>query len=259
MTNTAPNKLFDLSGNIALITGSGGGLGLFMARGLAAHGAKVILHGRNRQKLEAASRELLEAGLDVVTTKFDVTDAGAIEGGVNAIVQEHGAIDIMVNNAGMQHRGPLEEFPEDAWDKIISTNLKAPWLIAKAVVGDMIRRRKGKIINICSMQSELGRPTITPYATSKGGLKMLTKGMAVEWAKHNIQVNGIGPGYFKTDMTRALYEDPEFDQWLCSRTPSNRWGEPEELIGALVFLASDASSYVNGQILYVDGGLLASV
>lgn len=230
-----------------------------MARGLAGRGARVILHGRNEEKIESAVRELTKDGHDVVSCTFDVTDSQATEEGIEGITGQHGPIDVLVNNAGMQHRSPLEAFPEDAWDNIISTNLKAPWLIARAVVGDMISRRKGKIINICSMQSELGRPTITPYAASKGGLKMLTRGMAVEWAKHNIQVNGIGPGYFKTDMTRALYEDPEFDRWLCSRTPSNRWGEPEELIGALVFLASNASSYVNGQILYVDGGLLASV
>ena len=252
-------NLFGLSGSIALITGSGGGLGLVMARGLASYGAKVILHGRNEEKVKAAAAELTEEGFVVGRCTFDVADSSAVEEGIKAIAGEHGPIDILVNNAGIQHRGPLEEFPEDGWDSIIATNLKAPWLLAKAVAGDMIKMKRGKIINICSIQSELGRPTIAPYAASKGGLKMLTRGMAVEWAKHNIQVNGIGPGYFKTDMTRALHEDPEFDRWLCSRTPSNRWGNPEELIGALVFLASDASSYVNGQILYVDGGLLVSV
>jgi len=259
MTETHTNNIFDISGNIALITGSGGGLGLVMARGLAGFGAKVILHGRNQEKVQSSAKKMAEEGFDVGSCTFDVANSGAIQEGIRKLTEEHGPIDILVNNAGMQHRSPLEEFPEEAWDKVISTNLKAPWLIAKAVAGDMIRRRKGKIINICSIQSELGRPTITPYATSKGGLKMLTRGMAVEWAKHNIQVNGIGPGYFKTDLTRALHEDPEFDRWLCSRTPSNRWGDPEELIGALVFLASDASSYVNGQIVYVDGGLLVSV
>jgi len=252
-------ELFDLSGRIALVTGSGGGLGLVMARGLASYGAKVILHGRNREKVKTAAAELAEEGFVVGSCTFDVANSSAVEEGVKAISKQHGPIDILVNNAGIQQRGPLEEFPEDDWDNIISTNLKAPWLLAKAVAGDMIKMKRGKIINICSIQSELGRPTIAPYAASKGGLKMLTRGMAVEWAKHNTQVNGIGPGYFKTDMTRALYEDPEFDRWLCSRTPSNRWGNPEELIGALVFLASAASSYVNGQIIYVDGGLLVSV
>jgi gluconate 5-dehydrogenase len=252
-------NLFDLSGRIALITGSGGGLGLVMARGLASYGAKVILHGRNKEKVKAAAAELAEEGFVVGSCTFDVASSSVVEEGVKTISRQHGPIDILVNNAGIQQRGPLEEFPEDGWDNIISTNLKAPWLLAKAVAGDMIKMKRGKIINICSIQSELGRPTIAPYAASKGGLKMLTRGMAVEWAKHNIQVNGIGPGYFKTDMTKALYEDPEFDHWLCNRTPSNRWGDPEELIGALVFLASEASSYVNGQIIYVDGGLLVSV
>jgi len=259
MTEMELKELFNLTGKTALITGSGGGLGLVMARGLASYGAKVILHGSNKEKAQGAAARLTEEGFDPGSSIFDVADSAAVTGGVKAISRQYGPIDILVNNAGINHRAPLEEFPEDDWDKIISINLKAPWLVAKAVAGEMIKRKSGKIINICSMQSELGRPTIAPYATSKGGLKMLTRGMAVEWAKHNIQVNGIGPGYFKTELTRALHEDPEFDRWLCSRTPANRWGEPEELIGALLYLASEASSYVNGQILYVDGGLLASV
>ena len=252
-------NLFGLAGKTALVTGSGGGLGLVMARGLASHGAKVILHGRNVDKVKDAAAALVEAGFDVSSCTFDVADADAVEDGVKAITAEHGPIDILVNNAGINLRYPLEELPEDVWDQTMAINLKAPWLMAKAVVGDMIERGSGKIINICSMQSELGRPTITPYAASKGGLKMLTRGMAVEWAKHGIQANGIGPGYFKTDMTKALWQDPEFDAWLCNRTPADRWGNPDELIGALVFLASSASSYVNGQVIYVDGGLLASV
>jgi gluconate 5-dehydrogenase len=251
--------LFDLSGKIALVTGSGGGLGLVMARGLAEHGAKVILHGRDAKKVDEAVATLTRKGLEADGCIFDVADSGAVEQGVAAINGKHGPIDILVNNAGINLRAPLEAFPEHDWDTTIAINLKAPWLMAKAVVGDMIERGSGKIVNICSMQSELGRPTITPYAASKGGLKMLTRGMAVEWAKHNIQVNAIGPGYFKTDMTRPLHEDPEFDAWLRNRTPADRWGEPDELIGALLFLASDASSYVNGQIIYVDGGMLASV
>jgi gluconate 5-dehydrogenase len=251
--------LFDLSGKIALVTGSGGGLGLVMARGLAEHGAKVILHGRDAKKVDEAVATLTRKGLEADGCTFDVADSSAVERGVAAITGKHGPIDILVNNAGINLRAPLEDFPEDGWDELISINLKAPWLVAKAVAGGMIEMQQGKIINICSVQSELGRPTIAPYAASKGGLKMLTRGMAVEWAKHNIQVNGIGPGYFKTELTRALHEDPEFDRWLRGRTPANRWGVPDELIGALVFLASSASSYVNGQIIYVDGGLLASV
>lgn len=251
--------LFDLTGKTALVTGSGGGLGLVMARGLATHGAKVILHGRNAGKLDAAVKKLSGEGFNVHGCVFDVADPVAVKAGVREVTGKYGQIDVLVNNAGINLRHPLEEFPEDDWDKTMAINMKAPWLMAKAVITDMIRRKSGKIINICSMQSELGRPTITPYAASKGGLKMLTRGMAVEWAKHGIQVNGIGPGYFKTAMTRPLWEDPEFDAWLCNRTPADRWGSPEELVGALVFLASDASSYVNGQIIYVDGGLLASV
>ena len=232
---------------------------MVMAQGLASYGAKVILHGRNAEKVGNAASGMAQDGYIVGNCVFDVADSSAVNNAINAVSAEHGAIDILVNNAGVNLRYPLEEFPEDEWNKTMAINLKAPWLVAKAVVGEMIRRKSGKIINICSMQSELGRPTITPYAASKGGLKMLTRGMAVEWAKHNIQVNGIGPGYFKTDMTKALWEDPDFDRWLCSRTPSNRWGNPEELIGALVFLASGASSYVSGQVIYVDGGLLVSV
>jgi gluconate 5-dehydrogenase len=252
-------EMFDLSGKTALVTGSGGGLGLVMARGLAVYGAKVILHGRDTQKVDKAVAKLASEGLDVAGCTFDVADSQAVAEGVRDMAGRHGPVDVLVNNAGINLRHPLEEYPEDEWNTTMAINLKAPWLMAKAVVGDMINKGGGKIINICSMQSELGRPTITPYAASKGGLKMLTRGMAVEWAKHNIQVNGIGPGYFKTDMTKALWQDPKFDAWLCNRTPADRWGDPEELIGALVYLASGASSYVNGQIIYVDGGLLVSV
>lgn len=251
--------LFDLAGKTALVTGSGGGLGLVMARGLAGYGARVILHGRNPVKLDAAVGAMAEAGLEAHGSAFDITDTKAVTQGVEDIAGEHGPIDILVNNAGLQIRAPLEEFPEDGWDDIMATNLKAPWLLARAAVGAMIERGAGKIINVCSVQSELGRPTIAPYTASKGGLKMLTRGMAIEWAKHNIQVNGIGPGYFATELNRALIEDAAFNDWVCKRTPAGRWGEPHELAGAAIFLASAASDYVNGQILYVDGGMLAVV
>jgi gluconate 5-dehydrogenase len=248
---------FDLSGKIALITGSSRGLGLVMARGLSEAGATIILNGRHRSKLESV--ELMQTQRPVHLSLFDVTDENQIQNAVQKIEETIGPIDILVNNAGLNRRFPLESFPLKAWQEIIDTNLKGAFLVSQAVARSMIQRKSGKIINICSMQSELGRETIGPYAASKGGLKMLTRGMATEWGKYNIQVNGLGPGYFKTDMTRKLWENPEFDQWLCQRSPAHRWGHPDELIGPLVFLASDASSYVNGHILYVDGGLLASI
>jgi gluconate 5-dehydrogenase len=190
---------------------------------------------------------------------FDITSAAAVAANVAAIEKEVGPIDILFNNAGIQIRHPLEEFPEEHWDRIIDVNLKSMFLMGKQVAQGMIQRRRGKIINMCSMQSELGRPTITPYAASKGGVKMLVRGMATEWGKYNIQVNGIGPGYFITEMTQKLVDDEKFNAWLCSRTPANRWGDPSELIGAAIFLASKASDYVSGHILYVDGGMLACV
>ena len=190
---------------------------------------------------------------------FDVTDSKEIDKAVKAVIEKYGQIDILVNNAGINLRAPLEEFSDEDWERVIGINLTGAFKVSRAVSKYMIDRKKGKIINIGSMQSELGRPTIAPYAASKGGIKMLTRGMAADWAIQNIQVNGIGPGYFKTEMTKALYEDPEFDQWLCNRTPSNRWGKPEELLGALLYLSTDASNYVNGQMFYVDGGLLATI
>lgn len=253
------SKLFDIAGKVALITGSTGGLGSSFAKGLAENGATIILNGRNAEKLEEQVSGFRQAGYNAHGYVFDVTNSNEISLVVSQITKEVGPIDILVNNAGINLRAPLENYNDDDWDKVIGINLTGAYKVAKAVVQSMIERKSGKIINIGSMQCELGRPTIAPYAASKGGIKMLTKGMAVDWAKYNIQVNGIGPGYFKTDMTKALHEDPVFDTWLCGRTPSNRWGDPEELIGALLFLASPASNYVNGQMLYVDGGLLASV
>jgi len=255
----AVNNIFSIAGKTALVTGATGALGKAFASGLAQHGAKVILSGRNKEKLEAKVQELKNDGFDAYAYVFDVTSSEQVNVAVQEIEQKIGPIDILVNAAGIQVRAPLDKFKDEDWNKIIGVNLTGTYIVAKAVVQSMIKRKSGKIINIGSVQNELGRPTIAPYAASKGGLKMLTKGMAVDWAKYNIQVNGIGPGYFKTEMTRELYENPEFDAWLRSRTPSNRWGNPNELIGALLFLASDASSYINGQMIYVDGGLLASV
>lgn len=251
--------IFNVRGKTALVTGSTGGLGNSLARGLAKHGATVILNGRNREKLSKKVRELSDEGYHVFGYPFDVTDSDQVKDAVARMEREVGAIDILVNNAGITLRAPLETFSEEDWNSVIGVNLTGAFLVAREVVQSMIRHRSGKIINIASVQSELGRPTIAPYTASKGGLKLLTKGMAIDWAKHNIQVNGIGPGYFKTEMTEPLHTDPDFDAWLCSRVPSNRWGDPDELTGALLFLASSASSYVNGHMLYVDGGLLASV
>lgn len=252
-------NLFSVEGKTAIVTGAAGGLGFTFARGLAIHGARVVLNGRNRDKLEHQIEILRQEGLGGYAYPFDVTISDQVNHSVQLIEDEVGPVDILVNNAGINIRAPLEDYSDEDWDRIISTNLTGPYLIAKAVAKHMIKRRNGKIINIGSVQSELGRPSITPYTASKGGIKMLTKGMATEWARYNIQVNGIGPGYFRTEMTRPLYEDPEFDAWLCSRTPGRRWGDPDELLGALLFLCSEASSYVNGHILYVDGGLLSAV
>jgi gluconate 5-dehydrogenase len=253
------SELFDLSGNIALITGSSRGIGFTLAKGLAEAGAVVVLNGRNKERLTKAVTSLKKNGLKVFSTLFDVRDELSIQREVKRIELEIGPIDILVNNAGIQIRGLLEEFEEKKWREIMDTNLTGVFLTTKAVVQGMIRRHTGKIINICSIQSELARPTIAPYTASKGGVKMLTKAMATDWGKYNIQVNGIAPGYFKTRLTKPLFEDETFDTWLRSRTPANRWGEPEELIGAVIFLASRASDYVNGHILFVDGGMSGCV
>ncbi len=252
-------KLFDLSGRLALITGSSKGIGLALAGALGAAGATLVLNARDAKRLEAARAELQGRGLTVHAVPFDVTDADAVHSGVAAIEADIGAIDILVNNAGMQHRAPFAEFPIDAWRKLTATNLDSVFYVGRAVAQRMIERRRGKIINICSVQSELGRPGIAPYAATKGAVKMLTKGMAIDLGRHGIQVNGLGPGYFKTELNQALVADPTFSAWLTGRTPAGRWGEVDELGGAAIFLASDASSFVSGHILYVDGGITASL
>ncbi len=252
-------QLFDLSGKLALITGASRGIGFTLAKGLARAGCEVILNARERQRVDAAVAALRSEGFIAHGAVFDVCDADNIEEKIATIESEIGAIDILINNAGIQIRAPLHEFDSADWRRLLDVNLTGAFLVAKAVVPAMIERRCGKIINICSVQSELARPTIAPYTAAKGGLKNLTKGMATDWGKYNIQANGIAPGYFKTEMTKSLYEDEKFDAWLCARVPANRWGDPEELIGAAIFLASRASDYVNGQILYVDGGLTACV
>jgi len=253
------NPLFDLTGKIALITGSYQGLGLAIARGLAQAGATVVLNGRNEEKLRQAATMLSEEGYKASGCCFDISSTPQIQKSISALEREVGQIDILVNNAGIQRRSPLERFEEAVWREVLETNLTGVFLVTKQVVQGMIDRRSGKIINICSLMCEIGRPTVGAYTAAKGGVKMLTKAMAVEWGKNNIQVNGIGPGYFATEMNRPLKENPQFDSWIRTRTPAGRWGEPEELVGAAVFLSSRASDFVNGQIIYVDGGILAAL
>lgn len=250
---------FDLTGRTALITGSSAGIGFALARGLAQAGATVVLNARSTDKLAQAADVLRGEGHTVHTSAFDVTDGAAVTPAIAAIEADVGAIDILVNNAGMQRRGPLENFEEAQWHELMKTNVDSVFLVGQAVARHMIARRRGKIINICSVQSELGRPNIAPYTASKGAVKMLTKGMAIDWGQHGIQVNGLGPGYFKTELTDALVKNVEFTEWLVGRTPSRRWGDVEDLAGAAVFLASEASNFVNGHILYVDGGVTATL
>ena len=253
------SALFNLSGRTALITGSSKGIGLALARALASAGARVVLNARDAERLARARDGLVQEGFAVEVAVFDVTDAAAVEQAVADIEQRIGAIDILVNNAGMQHRGPFAEFPIDAWYRLSATNIDSVFLVGRAVAQRMITRRSGKIINVCSVQCELARPGIAPYTATKGAVKMLTKGMAVDLGAYGIQVNGLGPGYFKTELTEALVADETFTAWLKTRTPAGRWGEVRELAGAAIFLASDASSFVNGHILYVDGGITAGL
>lgn len=250
---------FRLDGRLALVTGSSAGIGFALARGLAQAGAQVVLNGRNARKLEESLRTLRSEGHAVHMHGFDVTDTAAVNAAIEGIESDVGPIDILVNNAGIQRRNPLHEFKESDWSDIIQTNLDSVFKVSQAVAKGMISRKRGRIINICSVQSELGRPGIAPYMATKGGLKMLTKGMAIDWGPLGLNVNGIGPGYFKTELNEKLVNDEAFSAWLTGRTPSRRWGEVQELAGAAVFLSSDASSFVNGHILYVDGGVTAQL
>lgn len=252
-------SLFSLDGRLALITGSGQGIGLALARGLAEHGASVVLNGRDPTKIDGVVARLRDAGFKAHASVFDVTDSSAVHDDVARIEAEIGAIDILVNNAGIQFRAPLEDFPEEQWERLFKTNVSGAFHAGKAVARHMIPRGKGKIINIGSVQSELARPNIAPYTATKGAIRNLTRGMCADWAKHGLQINAIAPGYFRTEMNQALVDNAEFSAWLEKRTPAGRWGHVGELIGAAVFLASDASSFVNGHTLYVDGGMTASV
>ena len=246
--------LFSLEGRRALITGSSQGIGFALAKGLAVHGAAVVLNGRDPGKIEVAAAELSAVGHRVSTAIFDVTSAEAVRTGIETIEGE-GPIDILINNAGMQFRTPLEDFPVDRWEQLLTTNISSVFYVGQAVARHMINRGRGKIINIASVQSELARPGIAPYTATKGAVKNLTRGMCADWAKHGLQINAIAPGYFKTPLNQALVDSAEFSAWLEKRTPAARWGNVDELVGAAVFLSSEASSFVNGHTLYVDGGI----
>ena len=250
-------NLFDLTGRTALVTGSSRGLGRAFADGLAAAGARVILNGVNAERLDAAVAEMRDAGHDVLTAAFDVTDEPAVTAAFERFDAEGIHVGILVNNAGIQFRCPMLDLGTDDWRRVIDTNLTAAFICGREAARRMVPRGAGKIINIGSLTSELARATIAPYTVAKGGIKMLTKSMAAEWGEHGIQANAIGPGYMMTDMNEALISNPQFDAWVKARTPARRWGKPEELAGTAIFLASAASDYVSGQIIYADGGMIS--
>jgi len=249
--------LFNLTGRTALITGSSRGLGRAFADGLAKAGARVVLNGTDPARLERAAEDMRVVGFDVLTAAFDVTDEAAVVAAFARFDAEGIAIDILVNNAGIQFRKPMLELATADWQRVIDTNLTAAFIVGREAARRMVARGNGKIINIGSLTSELARATVAPYTVAKGGIKMLTKAMAAEWGEHGVQANAIGPGYMVTDMNEALIQNPTFDAWVKGRTPARRWGKPEELAGTCIYLASAASDYVNGQIIYADGGMIS--
>ncbi len=249
------HPLFDLTGKTALITGSSQGIGQSLAEGLASAGAAIVMNGRNVDNLAAAADALRKTGATVHELPFDVTDHAAIRAAVDSFEKTTGPIDILINNAGMQHRSPLEDFPPEMFEKLMRTNVTSVFSVGQATARHMIKRGRGKIINIASVQTALARPGIAPYTASKGAVANLTKGMATDWAPKGLQVNAIAPGYFDTPLNAALVADKEFTAWIGKRTPAGRWGQLPELRGAAIFLASEASSYINGQTLFVDGGM----
>lgn len=253
-------KLFDLTGKTALITGATHGLGMAMAKGLGDAGAKLIINGHTPSKMEAAIQHYQETGYDASPALFDVTKEKEVQEAVEKIEAEHGPIDILVNNAGIIKRTPLVDMEVEDFKQVLEVDLVSPFIMAKTIVPGMINRGYGKVINICSMMSELGRDTVGAYAAAKGGLKMLTQNMATEWARFNIQTNGIGPGYFATEQTAPIrVAGNPLHEFIQERTPAGKWGDPDQLRGAAVFLASAASDFVNGHVLYVDGGILATI
>lgn len=253
-------NLFDLTGKRALITGGTHGLGMAMALGLASAGAELIINGHSPGKMENALAEYRKKGAKVSGYLFNVTNETEVQKAIETIEKEQGPIDILINNAAIIKRIPIVDMAVEDFREVIDVDLVGPFIVSKHVVRNMIRRKAGKVINICSMMSELGRDTVSAYASAKGGLKMLTRNMATEWARHNIQVNGIGPGYFATEQTAPLRTPGHpFNDFIIQRTPSNRWGDPQDLMGTTIFLASRASDFVNGQIIFVDGGILATI
>jgi len=251
------DRLFGLPGAVALVTGSSAGIGAALARGLAEAGARVVVNGRTPATVAAAVDRLRSGGAEAHAAVFDATEPAEVKAAVARIEAEVGPIEVLVNNAGIQRRGPLEDYPEETWRELMRANLDSVFFVSQAAARFMIARGRGRIINIASVQSELARLNIAPYTASKGGVKMLTKGMATDWGRYGLRVNAIAPGYFKTELNRALVEDEKFSAWLKARTPMGRWGDVEELVGAAIFLASEASSFVNGHVLYVDGGITA--
>lgn len=252
---------FDLTGRSALVTGSSRGIGLALAHGLLQANATLIVHGRDAERVEATT-ELLRSryGADRITGRaFDVTDDAAVEAAISEIEGELGPIDILVNNAGIQHREPMLDVPLADWNRVIDTNLTAAFLVGRAVARHMIPRGRGRIVNICSVQTDLARPTIGAYTAAKGALRNLTKAMTAEWAPHGIRTNGVAPGYIRTELTQSLIDDEKFNAWVLGRTPAGRWGEPEDISGAVVWLSSPASDFVSGQVVFVDGGMTAVV
>jgi len=248
---------FDLTDRLVLVTGSTRGIGHALAAGLVEAGARVVVNGRDAESVSRAAEELRRSrpGLQVAEAVFDVTDVEAVDRSVAAIEAEHGPISGLVNNAGVQHRVPLLELDPADWDRVLRTDLTSAFLVGRSVARGMVQRGAGSIVNICSIQSELARPSIAPYTVAKGGLRNLTRAMTAEWAGAGLRINGIAPGYLRTEMTSALVQDPDFDRWVRGRTPAERWGDPDDLIGAAIYFLSDASRFVSGQVLFVDGGM----
>ncbi|MEJ8856228.1 SDR family oxidoreductase [Variovorax robiniae] len=250
-------SLFSLAGKTALITGSSRGLGYSIAEGMAAAGARLLLNGVDEARLQASAAMLRERGYQVDAFAFDVCDEAAVVKAFESFDAQGIEVDILVNNAGVQYRKPMVELATEDWRRVIETNLTSAFVVGREAAKRMIPRQRGKVINIGSLTSELARATVAPYTVAKGGIRMLTRAMTAEWAAHNIQANAIGPGYMLTDMNQALIDNPSFDAWVKGRTPAGRWGKPEELVGTAIFLASEASNYVSGQIIYVDGGMVS--